>query len=349
MKTLIAAIVFCFPAFACYEVHVAMSLVSYGVEKKTLGPEVEVRREGFLQVSPTHRIHWQESGNPNGAPVAVVHGGPGAGSNPSHRRYFSPETYRIIQISQRGSGASEPRGELNDNTTWDQVRDMEKVREELGIERWHVQGYSWGTTVSLLYAIENPTRVRSIVLRGVFLGRRQDIAALFDAKKFSKLFPEQWARFAAPCGEQDPFTYYSYQLDSTDPVARRNALVELEAWETFLAFVSMAEKPPMPTYDTVDVQAMSIELNYFRNNVFGVDNYILENAYKLRRIPGVIVQGGSDYVTPPDQAWALYNAWNEPLLGNVNMTLLPGAGHTGADPRVTDALVRAAAAVAHLP
>lgn len=324
-----------------------MAQVQIGAAPIGLLPELAATREGYLQVSPTHQIFWQESGNPDGKPIVLVHGGPGAGASPAHRRLLDPQKFRIIQISQRGAGKSLPAGELTDNAVWDQVHDMEKVRTHLGIGRWHVLGRSAGSTIAALYAIEYPGNVRSLVVANVFLGRRQDIAWLFDGEVLGKWHPGAWARFTARCGGEAPFDYYSRQLDSPDPATRRQALLDFEIWETHLAFFSLVEKPTMPTLETVDEQAMSIELNFFRHHFFGLDNYILEKAHRLRGIPGVIIAGGSDQVTPAEQARLLYYAWNYPE--RVNYTVLSGAGHTGSDPRVIDATARAIAAVADIP
>jgi len=201
--------------------------------RRTLYPEIEAFRTGRLQVSPLHEIYFEESGNPNGKPALFVHGGPGGGTEPKQRRYFDPEAYRIILFDQRGCGKSTPYACLEENTTWDLVADMEKLREHLGIEQWLVFGGSWGSTLALAYAETHPERVTELVLRGIFLIRKQEIDWFYQ-RGASALFPDAWEPYLAAIPEEergDLLHAYHRRLTSDDPAVRLAAARAWSVWE----------------------------------------------------------------------------------------------------------------------
>lgn len=267
---------------------------------------------GYLQVSEIHQIYWEESGNPDGVPVIFLHGGPGAEASPECRGFFNPDVFRIVIIDQRGCGRSRPYACAEDNTTWDLVADIEKVREMLGIRKWLVFGGSWGSTLSLAYAQTHPERVKGLVLRGIFLCRPSETAWLNEAGGVSRIYPEQWQKFVAPIAEN-----------------RRNRLIE--AYHGLLFH-----------QDDVDEDAYAslaiarLENHYFVNGGWlQGDRAILNNIGKIRHIPTIIVQGRYDLCTPMQSAWALSKAFPEAELRVVQ------AGHRAFDPPLVDALVQA--------
>ncbi|MFI5299026.1 MAG: prolyl aminopeptidase [Polyangiales bacterium] len=309
-------------------------------ERRTLYPEIEPYRTGRLRVSELHEIYFEESGNPTGRPVVFVHGGPGGGTEPKMRRFFDPKRYRVVMFDQRGCGKSTPHAELRENTTWDLVADMERLRTELGIDKWMVFGGSWGSTLGLAYAETHPTRVTELVLRGIFLVRKQEIDWFYQ-RGTSALFPDAWEGYLAPIPASergDLVAAYHKRLTSEDPVVRQEAA---RAWSVFEGSTSRLfvdqELIKRTSGDDFSLAFARIECHYFVHGAFlRHDNQLLEDIGKIRHIPAVIVQGRYDVVCPLESAWALHRAWPEAAL-----EIIPDAGHSASEPGTIDALVRA--------
>lgn len=305
-----------------------------------LYPEVPLLRSGRLRVSDLHELYWEESGNPEGKPVVFLHGGPGGGSDPRYRRFFNPERYRIVQFDQRGCGQSTPHACLDDNTTRHLVDDIERLRTLLGIERWMVFGGSWGSTLALAYAESHPARVTELVLRGIFLLRRQEIEWFYQ-RGASAIFPDAWEDYLAPIPEaerDDLLHAYHRRLTGADPEQRRRAAIAWSVWEgtTSKLHVDLDMVRRVSQDDFADAFAR-IECHYFVNKGFlRSDAQLLEDVGRIRHIPGVIVQGRYDVVCPAESAWALHRAWPE-----ASLVMVPDAGHSALEPGITRALVDA--------
>ncbi len=305
-----------------------------------LYPDLAARRAGRLKVSRLHEIYWEESGNPDGKPVVFLHGGPGGGSDPKYRRFFDPTRYRVVQFDQRGCGQSTPHACLEENTTWDLVADIEAVRALLGIERWQVFGGSWGSTLALAYAEAHPERVTEMVLRGVFLLRRQEIEWFYQ-RGASAIFPDAWERYLEPIPEAergDMLAAYHKRLTGDDLAARRRAAVAWSVWEgstsKLLVDPDMVRRVSQEGF--ADAFAR-IECHYFVNRGFlRSDAQLLEDVGRIRHVPAVIVQGRYDVVCPAESAWALHRAWPE-----AELVIVPDAGHSALEPGITRALVDA--------
>jgi proline iminopeptidase len=305
-----------------------------------LFPEIEPFDQGMLPVSDLHQIYYEQSGNPRGKPIVFLHGGPGGGSDPIHRRFYDPQTYRIIVFDQRGSGRSLPFAELRENTTWDLVQDIEKLREYLGIDRWVVFGGSWGSTLSLAYAETHPERVKALVLRGIFLCRRRELLWFYQ-EGANAIYPDTWEEYVQVIPEnerQDMMAAYYRRLTSEDTAVQ---LAAARAWSIWEASTSKL----IPTKDVIEVftaperalPLARIECHYFVNNsFFPTDNYLLENIDRIRHIPAVIVQGRYDIVCPIMSAWELSRAWPE-----AQLEIIPDAGHSAFEPGIIANLVKA--------
>lgn len=314
---------------------------------RTLFPSIEPYERGRLAVGDGHEIYYELSGEPRGKPVVVCHGGPGGGTTPSMRRYFDPRRYQIILFDQRGCGRSTPHAALENNSTWDLVSDMEKLRQHLGLQRWQVFGGSWGATLALAYAQTHPAQVSALVLRGVFLMRQAELD-WFYKEGASWIFPDHWADFtgAIPGGEQDDLlTAYYRRLTSDDPETQLHAARAWSAWEANV--VSL-----LPSQERVDsVLAPSfarafarIECHYFINRgFFDADDQLLANVSRIRHIPATIVQGRYDVVTPVKSAYDLACRWPE-----AKFAIIPDAGHAASEPGIIDALVNATDAFARI-
>jgi proline iminopeptidase len=283
-------------------------------------------------------MYWEQSGNPSGVPVVFLHGGPGAGSSPAHRRFFDPAFYRIVIFDQRGAGRSTPHGELRDNTTPHLIADMETLRTKLGVERWLVFGGSWGSTLALAYGEAHPDRCLGFVLRGIFLCREQEAEWFLHGMRH--VFPEAWHKFvgAIPEAERaDLLDAYVRRLNHPDPAVHMPAA---RAWSTYEGACSTL----LPNADTVayfsgDHVALGlarIEAHYFRHRVFLPENALLENVHRLRQIPAVIVQGRYDMVCPTVTADDLHRAWPE-----AEYVVVPDAGHSAWEPSIRAELVAA--------
>ena len=300
-------------------------------------PIREPVRSGLLQVSAIHQIYWEESGNPDGIPVIFLHGGPGAGASPACRGFFNPEKYRIVIIDQRGCGRSLPYAETRENTTWDLVADIEKVREMLGIESWLVFGGSWGSTLSLAYAETHPERVRGLILRGIFLCRQIEIDWLSEAGGVSMVYPEQWQRYLAaiPPEKHGALVQAYYELlQSPDPAVH---LPAAKAWADWESRLIQFEPKPVDEDAQASLAIARLENHYFvHQGWLQGDKAILANAPKIRHIPTVIVQGRYDLCTPTRSAWDLKQA-----LPQADLRIIQG-GHSSFDPALSAALVQAA-------
>jgi proline iminopeptidase len=307
----------------------------------SLYPPIEPRRSGMLPVSDLHTIYWEESGNPDGLPVVFVHGGPGAGTEPAHRRFFDPARYRIVLFDQRGSGRSTPHAELRDNTTWHLVSDMEAVRTHLGIDGWVVFGGSWGSTLALAYAETHPERTLGLILRGIFLLRDKEIRWFYQ-DGCSYLFPDAWEDYlAAIPGEEhkDLVAAYYRRLTSEDPEVRMAAARAWSIWEARTSKLLVSEDLVQKySGDAFALAFARIECHYFvHRGFFARDDQLLANVHRIRHIPGVIVQGRYDVVCPMTSAWDLHRAWPE-----ARLEIVPDAGHSAFEDGISSRLVRAA-------
>jgi len=309
-----------------------------------LFPPIDAHETGMLDVGEGPTSHWEIAGNPNGKPVVFLHGGPGSGTHPLQRRMFDPAAYRIVLFDQRGCGRSTPHvaaGEagLADNTTWHLVADMEKLREHLGIERWQLFGGSWGATLAVAYAETHPERVSEIVLRGVFLLRQVELDWMY-AGGAGMLFPEAYASFVdavPPAERSDLLTAYHRLINSPDPDVRASAAVAWSNWEgAAVSLIPDAQMMAQYAKPSFAVPFARIALHYFTNLGWLDPDQLLRDAGKLAGIPGRIIQGRYDAVTPPATAWALHQAWPDS-----EFLMLPRAGHAVTDTGILDGLIKA--------
>ena len=309
--------------------------------RRTLYPEIEPYETGMLDVGDGHSLYWELCGNPDGKPVVFLHGGPGGGSGPDHRRQFNPDKYKILVFDQRGCGRSKPYASLDHNRTWDLVEDIEKLRTEVAkVEKWQVFGGSWGSTLALAYAETHTNRVTELVLRGIFLFDQYEIDWMYKEGGASQLYPDKFEEFIGliPEAERDDLVEaYRERLTSSDPEVQLAAAKAWSKWEgdivTLLPSPSTIEHFTSPD---VAVAVARIENHYMANNGWLEQDQLLKGASKLRGIPGVIVQGRHDCCTPPVAAWKLKQAWPE-----VELNIIPDAGHLFNEPGNLDALVRA--------
>ena len=311
----------------------------------TLYPPIKARASGFLKAGDLHTVYWEESGNPDGRPVLFVHGGPGGATEPNHRRFFDPERYRIVLFDQRGCGRSKPHAELRENTTWDLVADMEQIRTQLGIDRWHVFGGSWGSTLGLAYALTHPERVSALILRGIFMLRAEELRWFYQ-HGCSEIFPDAWQGFLAPIPVNergDLIAAYSKRLTSDDAQVRGEAARAWSLWEASTSKLLPDASLQAHHADMAYAEAFArIECHYFVNGgFFERETWILETIDKIRGIPAVIVQGRYDVVCPAKSAWDLHKAWPE-----ADLRLVPDAGHSAFEPGIVRELVSATDALA---
>ena len=311
------------------------------VTRRKLYPHSEPRRAGRLKVSDLHELYWEDSGPEHGIPVLGLHGGPGGGASPEMRRFFDPRRFRTVLFDQRGCGRSTPYSSLVDNTTWDLIEDIEKLREMLGIEKWLVFGGSWGSTLALAYAVTHPERVSALLLRGIFLLTSAEIRWFYQ-EGASRIFPDAYDRYVEPIPEAergDLLEAFYSRLMSDDKDARKDAARAWACWEgETLSIRGPAVRPPrFEDSDFVDAFAR-IECHYFYNKgFFPKDGWLLEEcAKKLTDIPGVIVHGRYDVVTPMSSAWSLHKAWP-----NSRLEIIPDAGHSSLEPGIVNALINA--------
>jgi proline iminopeptidase len=309
--------------------------------RRTLYPNFQPYQTGMLDVGDGHSLHWELSGNPDGKPVVFLHGGPGGGSSPEHRRQFNPEKYKILVFDQRGCGKSTPYAELDHNTTWDLVEDIEKLRTEVAkVDKWQVFGGSWGSTLAITYAETYPERVTELVLRGIFLFDQYEIDWMYKPGGASQVYPEAFAEFISliPDAERgDLVEAYRKRLTSSDKDEQLEAAKAWSKWEGEI--VTLLPSPSTIDHFTspdVAVAVARIENHYMANHGWLEQGQLLRGASKLKGIPGAIVQGRHDTCTPPVAAWRLKRAWPE-----VELNIIPDAGHLFNEPGNLDALVRA--------
>ncbi len=308
------------------------------MSRRDLFPPIEPYAAGTLAVDARHTLYWEQSGNPRGVPVVFLHGGPGAGATPTHRRFFDPASYRIIIFDQRGAGRSAPLGELADNNTAQLVRDIEVLRLYFAIERWVVFGGSWGSTLALSYAIAHPSRCRALVLRGIFLCRQSEIDWFLYGIR--QVFPEAWRAFAAPIPEDERGDLLdAYYRRLTDP----NPAVHLPAARSWSVYEG-ACSTLLPSADTTtsfgeDRMALGlarIEAHYFRHEIVAPEDDLIRSIDRIRAIPTTIVQGRYDMVCPIVTADEPARAWPEAAYA-----VVPDAGHSAMEPGIRAQLVAA--------
>ena len=301
-------------------------------------PDIEPFATGYLPVGGPHQIYYEQCGNPKGAPVVFLHGGPGAGASPVHRRFFDPKHYHIIVFDQRGAGRSKPLGEITDNTTLHLIADLEKLRSHLGIDRWVVFGGSWGSTLAIAYAEAHADRCKALVLRGIFLCRKSEIDwFLYGMRAFA---PEIWREFTdyLPAAERrDLLTNYYKRLIDPDPKVHMPAARKWSVYEgTCCTLLPSPETVESFAQDTVALGIARMEAHYFINDIFLPEDSLLKNVGKIRHIPAVIVQGRYDLVCPIETADELHRAWPE-----AEYTVVADAGHSAMEPGIRSALIEA--------
>ena len=305
---------------------------------KSLYPKIEPYNEFNLKVSDLHTIHVEESGNQNGKPVIFLHGGPGGGIEPVYRRYFNPEKWRIIIFDQRGCGKSLPHAELEENTTWDLVADIEKIREHLDIDIWVVFGGSWGSTLSLSYAILHPSRCKGLILRGIFMIRKKEIQWFYQ-EGASYIYPDAWEKFLDPIPKNerhDLVSAYYKRLTSDDESVRLEAANAWSIWEASTSKL-LPSNDSLHQFDNPKVaEAFArIECHYFKNDgFFESDEWILENAAIVQNLPMVIIQGRYDVVCPATSAWELHKK-----LPRADFHIIQDAGHSMTEEGISAKLV----------
>jgi proline iminopeptidase len=304
-------------------------------------PPIKPYETGTLKVSDIHTLYYEVSGNKDGVPVIFLHGGPGGGTDEKDRSFFNPQKYKIILFDQRGAGKSTPSACLEDNTTCDLVKDIEKLREELKIDKWHVFGGSWGSTLSLAYAQAHPGRVKSLVLRGIFTLRTSELNFFYQSGA-SHLFPEAWEEYLAPIPEaerQDMILAYHAQLNSADDQTRIKAAKAWAKWEMATCKLFVDPKTIAEADKDEFANAFArIENHYFINDGFMRDGQLLESQEidKIRHIPTIVVQGRYDVVCPATTAHALKKVWPE-----ITLHIVPNAGHSSHEPGTSKLLVEA--------
>ena len=306
--------------------------------RSELFPPIDPYASGMLRVDEIHTLYWEQCGNPRGVPVVFLHGGPGAGASPTHRRFFDPQHYRIVIMDQRGAGRSTPLGEVRRNDTDLLIEDLERLRRHLGIERWHLFGGSWGSTLALAYAQAHPQRCLGLMLRGIFLMRKQEIDWFLYQMKV--IFPEAWHSFVnhiPPAERGDLLEAYWRRLDAREPTVRMAAA---RAWSVYEgACSSLLPSPELIAASGEDNHALGlarIEAHYFRANRFTPEDRLLRDLPRIRHLPAVIVQGRYDIVCPITSADELHRAWPE-----ADYRIVADAGHSAMEPGIRAALVQA--------
>ncbi|MBK3777605.1 prolyl aminopeptidase [Azospirillum aestuarii] len=306
--------------------------------RSELFPPIDPYQTGFLPVDDIHTLYWEQSGNPRGVPVLFLHGGPGAGASPTHRRFFDPGHYRIVVMDQRGAGRSTPLGEVRRNTTELLVEDAERLRRHLGIERWLLFGGSWGSTLALAYGQTHPERCLGLILRGIFLMRKTEIDWFLHSMR--TIFPEAWATFAGHIPQEergDLLEAYWRRLNAPDAATRMAAARVWSLYEGSCS--SLLPSPELIATSAEDTHALGlarIEAHYFRSNRFTPEDKLLRDVHRIRHLPGAIVQGRYDIVCPIASADELRRAWPE-----ADYRVVPDAGHSAMEPGIRAALVQA--------
>ena len=303
-----------------------------------LFPAIEPNRCGTFAVDELHTLYWEECGNSGGVPVLFLHGGPGAGLSPVHRRFFDPAYYRIVLFDQRGAGQSTPLGECRNNTTQLLIQDIEQLRRFLGIDQWLVFGGSWGSTLALAYGQAHPERCTGFVLRGIFLCTASEIDWFLNGIEW--FFPKEHAQFVAqiPQAERhDLLTAYEQRLFSNSPTQNLEAA---RAWSRYegscLHLLPHPEVADAFGSDAVALGLGRLEAHYFRHAGFLTEDQLIRNVDRIRHIPAIIIQGRYDVVCPPKSAWRLHQAWPQAIF-----QIVEDAGHAGLEPGIASALVAA--------
>jgi len=302
---------------------------------------------GYLPEADGHEVYYEQCGNPDGVPVILLHGGPGGAISEVMRRFHDPEIYRIILFDQRGCGNSRPRANLENNTTWHLIEDMERLRKHLGVDRWQVFGGSWGSTLALAYAQKHPERVSALIVRGIFTLRRAELEWFYQSGA-SWLYPDAFEKFLAPIPPEerdDMIAAYYKRLTGDDPNLQLEAARTWSLWEGS----TLALQPDQATVDKFSCSGYAlafarIECHYFfHGGFFDSDGQILNEMEKIKHLPGAIVQGRYDLVTPTATAWQLAKKWP-----SASLDIVPDAGHAMTEPGIVDCLVRATRNFAHL-
>jgi proline iminopeptidase len=308
--------------------------------RRELYEPIEPYHAEMMRVSPRHSVYFEQCGAPDGLPVIALHGGPGGGASAEMRRFFDANRYRIILSDQRGCGRSTPFADVTENTTWDLVDDIEKLRERLGIARWAVFGGSWGSTLALAYAAKYPDRVAALILRGVFLLQKEEIAWFYQSGA-GRIFPDAWERYVAPIPPEergDLVAAFHRRLMGDNRAVRIEAARAWARWEGETISIAGPSGLPQRFNDDRFVEAFArLEAHYFVNKGFlPEDGWLLKQTAKFRHIPGRIIHGRYDVCTPYSSAWALKRAWLEAELDTIG-----DAGHSSLEPGIVDALIRA--------
>ncbi len=312
---------------------------------RELYPAIQPYGTGTIQVDDRHTLYWEKCGNPDGKPVVMLHGGPGGGCTEKMRQFHDPAKYNIILFDQRGSGRSKPHADLVNNTTWDLVSDIEKIRELFNIDKWQVFGGSWGSTLALAYAEKFPERVTELVLRGIFMLRHWELQWFYQ-EGANRLFPDPWEYYLAAIPEEergDLIAAYHKRLTSDDEATRLAAAKAWSVWEGATSFLHVDDDFANAHEDPQFALAFArIENHYFTNKgFFEVDDQLLRDAHKIKDIPGVIVHGRYDVVCPVNNAWDLHKVWPK-----AQLIITPASGHSAFEAENAAALVEATDAFA---
>jgi proline iminopeptidase len=306
---------------------------------RTLYSAIEPYRTGYLDTGDGHQVYWEISGNPEGKPAVFLHGGPGAGCSPAHRRLFDPKKYRVLLFDQRGCGRSKPHASLENNTTWDLVKDIESLRAIMGVDKWLVFGGSWGATLALSYSETHPERVSELVVRGIFTLKKREIDWYYQSGA-SNLFPDLWESFLAPIPEAergDLVGAYNKRLIGTDPKAQLEAARAWSIWEgSTIKLLPSKQNSTSYGQDQFALAFARIENHYFTHGGWMDDGQLIRDAHKLKNIPGVIIQGRYDVCTPAITAWELHKAWPE-----AEFIIVDDAGHAFDEPGIMHQLITA--------
>jgi len=306
---------------------------------QTYFPPIKPYSSEKIAVTAPHELYIEECGDPNGIPVVVLHGGPGAGCEPYHRRFFDPEVYRIVLIDQRGCGRSSPHAELKANDTQSLIDDLEIIRKHLNIDKWNLFGGSWGATLALLYAQAHPDHVSGMILRGIFLARQQDLD-WFYIKGMNQVFPDYWNDLVTHLPETeraDLLENFYKRLTGQDELARMGAAKAWSIWEGRCSTLQPNARVLDHFNDpSTAITLACLETHFFKNKCFIEENQILENMDKIKHIPGIIVHGRYDMICPLRCAWELQQQWAE-----TDLIIVRDAGHSAGEPGITDALIHA--------
>jgi len=307
---------------------------------RTLYPEIEPFETGFLDTGDGHKVYWERVGTKGAKPAVFLHGGPGGGCGPNHRRLFDPALYDVILFDQRGCGRSTPHASIDNNTTWHLVADIERLRAEImGVEKWLVFGGSWGSTLALAYAETHPGRVSELVVRGIYTLTKAELDWYYQFG-VSEMFPDKWERFLAPIPENERhemMAAYRRRLTGTDREEQVKAALAWSNWEgqtiTLLPEPSTSDAFADPDFALAFAR---IENHYFVHAGWLTEGQLLNDAHKLQDIPGTIVHGRYDMPCPAKYAWALHKGWPK-----AEFYLIEGAGHAYSEPGILDRLIRA--------